>query len=173
MEAAARDLIASAELAEECPEHLPALRERADAFGFRLSAFELLPLLHRPHDGDDAFVYVQGAPGDGGVWPGMLLRQYQRWAERLGYEVHWLDGEPGLHEEIHAEGLLRIAGPFAFGLLRGEAGLHRLVHRPTPGGQRRTAFAAVEVLPDGEHEAIPPEEISRATFRSGGPNPYS
>ncbi len=175
LEREARDLIASAELAEECPEHSQELDSRAEAFGFRLSAFELIPRLAGPHDGGDAFLHVEaGAGGERAAWAGMLLRQYVRWAERMGFMVEWIDGEPGLHPDGHDDGLLRVAGPFAFGLLRGEAGTHRLVRIPPPGdGRRQTTFATVDVVPDGEHPALVPGELMRQTFRTGGGSPYS
>jgi peptide chain release factor 2 len=145
------------------------------AFDFRLSAFSLMPLLRGPHDSCGAFVAVRartavGAPS----WVRMLLRIYQRWAERMGFPVEWIDGEPGLHAGDHGAGLLRISGSFGYGLLRSEAGVHRLVRAaPEAGGQRQALFADVDVLPDCDLPPPPACELQRQRFRSGGPSPYS
>lgn len=99
---------------------------------------------------------------------------YERWAERMSFAVQWVDGQPGLHSDHHADGLLLITGPFAHGLLRAEAGVHRLVRFLADGsGRRGTTFATVDVVPDGDHPELPPGELLRQTFRSGGARPYS
>jgi peptide chain release factor 2 len=140
------------------------------AFDFRLSTFSLVPLLRGPRF-DAAFVRVEAySRADGPAWVRMLLRLYERWAERMGFAIEWVDGQPGLHSDNHTDGLMRISGPFAHGLLRHEAGLHRLVHILQDGtGRRGTVFAAVDVVPDGEHPELPVGELLRQTFRSGGP----
>jgi peptide chain release factor 2 len=145
------------------------------AFDFRLSAFSLVPLLRGTYDSCGAFVAVRartavGAPS----WVRVLLRVYQRWAERMGFQVEWIDGEPGLHAGDHGDGLLRISGPFAYGLLCGEAGVHRLVcAAPGAGGRRQSHFADVDVVPDCDLPPPPACELHRQTFRSGGRSPYS
>jgi peptide chain release factor 2 len=104
----------------------------------------------------------------------MLLRVYQRWAERMGFPVEWVDGEPSLHADDYGDGLLRISGSFAYGLLRDEAGVHRLVHTAPEAGRRRQAHLAhIEVLPDWDLPPPPACELLRQTFRSGSPSPYS
>ena len=95
------------------------------------------------------------------------MRIYLRWAERMGFAVEWIDGQPELHDDHHGDALLRIAGPFAYGMLRGETGVHLLV-RLAADGRRWQYFAAVDVLPDGDHPLPPPGELRRDTFRSGG-----
>jgi protein subunit release factor B len=104
-------------------------------------------------------------------WARALLDIYTSWAERLGFAVEWLDGQPDLHEADHPEALLRLKGACAFGLLRGEAGEHRLIDRSA--GKRRVLCAAVEVLPDGDLPPIPPAELRFDVFRSGPTFPYS
>src|SRR5262249_59870595 len=99
----------------------------------RPTASSLIPLLDGPYDAGDAFVSVRGRTAVGSPsWPQMLLRTYQRWAERMGFALEWIDGEPALHADDHGDGLLRITGPYACGLLRGEAGMHRLARPPPP-----------------------------------------
>jgi protein subunit release factor B len=109
-----------------------------------------LPAQSSPLSG--TFVRVKGDPGD---WPGMLLRLYLRWAERMGLKGSWVDGQPDLHPAGNASGILCIEGPNAFHLLRGETGLHRLVHAAVG----RQALAAVDVLPDLAEPAIPAGEL--------------
>lgn len=139
------------------------------AFDFRLTAFSLMPLLNGPYDSGDAFVSVRARTAVGSPsWPRMLLRTYQRWAERMGFAVAWIDGEPETHPDDHGDGLLRITGPYACGLLRGEVGVHRLV-RLVQEGRRQTFFADVDVLPDAELPLPPMNELRRDTFRAGGP----
>lgn len=86
---------------------------------------------------------------------------YRRWAERMGFAVEWIDGPDRAYQ-----GLLRIAGPFAFGLLSGESGTHQSAR--TLGGARQVSSATVEVLPDGDFEWPPAEEMERVTYRLGG-----
>jgi peptide chain release factor 2 len=140
------------------------------AFDFRLSTFALVPLLRGPRF-DAAFVRVEAhARAEGPAWVRMLLWMYERWAGRMGFAIEWVDGQPDLHSDDQADGLFRIAGPFAYGLLRTESGIHRLVRVMADGsGRRGTTFAAVDVLPDGNHPELPPSELMRQTFRSGGP----
>jgi peptide chain release factor 2 len=145
------------------------------AFDFRLSVYSLVPRLRGPQDAGGAFVAVRARSGVGSPsWVRLLLRVYQRWAERMGLAVEWLDGEPDLHADDHGDGLLRIAGPFAYGLLRGEAGVHTLFRAtPEAAASRQTHLADVDILPDGDLPPPPTGELLRQTFRSGGPSPYS
>jgi peptide chain release factor 2 len=133
--------------------------------------YSLVPQLLGPHDAGDAFVAVRARSAVGSPsWVRQLLRVYERWAERMGFAVEWLDGEPGLH----ADGLLRIAGPFAYGLLRGEAGVHGLVRAtPEAGASRQAHLADVDILPHGDLPPPTTGELLRQTFRSGGSSPYS
>jgi peptide chain release factor 2 len=105
-------------------------------------------------------------------WAEMLLRMYLRWGERKGFTLQQLDFQPGEGAGIKSATLL-IEGEFAYGHLRGEQGVHRLV-RISPfdsNARRHTSFAAVGVSPDIEEEVeidIPDKDLKMDTFRSSG-----
>ncbi|MEZ4409108.1 MAG: peptide chain release factor 2 [Polyangiales bacterium] len=135
---------------------------------------ELEQMLSEPEDRADAIVEINA--GAGGVdamdWCQMLLRMYSRWAERHGFTVKLLDETEG--EEAGLKSVsIEISGTYAFGYLKAENGVHRLV-RISPfdaNARRQTAFAAVSVVPDIEDEInieIRDEDYTRDTFRSGG-----
>jgi len=106
-------------------------------------------------------------------WAQMLLRMYLRWAEKRGYRAEILELSPGEEAGIKSA-LVDIAGDYAYGYLKGEHGVHRLV-RLSPfdaDHARHTSFALVEVVPKVESEVelqINPEDIKVETFRSSGP----
>jgi len=156
---------------------------------YRQEAEEALTKLHRAldekelellfkdkYDGRNAILSLH--PGAGGTesqdWTEMLLRMYTRWAERRGFEVETLDYLPGDEAGVKSVTLL-IKGENAYGYLKAEKGVHRLV-RISPfdaSGRRHTSFAAVDVLPEVGDEAsaeivLDPSEIRVDTFRSGG-----
>jgi len=115
-------------------------------------------------------------PGAGGTdakdWAAMLLRMYLRWAERRGYKTEMLDYQDGDEAGIDAVSFT-ITGPAAYGYLRSEAGVHRLV-RMSPFNAdhtRQTAFAAVEVTPDVGDDIdiqVNEKDIDITTMRAGG-----
>jgi len=106
-------------------------------------------------------------------WANMLLRMYLRWAERHGYEAEALDVSPGEEAGIKSA-IVEIKGDYAFGYLKSEHGVHRLV-RLSPfdaDHARHTSFVLVEVLPEAEETVdvkISPEDLRIDTFRSSGP----
>ena len=131
-------------------------------------------LLSGEYDGCNAILSLH--PGAGGTeaqdWAQMLYRMYTRWAERHGYTVKlldWLDGE----EAGIKSATIRIEGENAYGFLKSESGVHRLV-RVSPfdaSGRRQTSFAAVEVMPemdDNNDIEIREEDIEMQVFRSSG-----
>jgi peptide chain release factor 2 len=103
----------------------------------------------------------------------MLLRMYVRWAERRGFRIEILDTSPGEEAGIKSA-MLEIKGDFAYGYLRSEHGVHRLV-RLSPYDSdhaRHTSFAMVEVLPEAAQAMevkISPDDLKVETFRSSGP----
>ncbi|TXI79244.1 MAG: peptide chain release factor 2 [Flavobacteriales bacterium] len=125
---------------------------------------------------DPLSAIVQITAGAGGTescdWAGMLLRMYQMWAKKNGYDVKTLDYQDGEGAGIK-QATIEVAGEFAFGMLKGENGVHRLV-RISPfdsNARRHTSFVSVYVFPlvDESIEIdINPADITRATFRSGG-----
>jgi peptide chain release factor 2 len=133
------------------------------------------------HDDRPAIITI--TPGAGGTessdWAGMLLRMYRRFAERGGYEVELLDVVPN-HEAPHGIDYAQmiVRGDRAFGRLRVEGGVHRLV-RVSPfdsQGRRHTSFASVEVMPeidDAIEIVIDPKDIRVDVYRSSGPGGQS
>ncbi|HET9959762.1 MAG TPA: peptide chain release factor 2 [Polyangiaceae bacterium] len=140
----------------------------------RVRAAELRRMLSGPVDHANAIVSIH--PGTGGTdakdWAEMLLRQYLRWCERHGYKTDIVDYQVG--DEAGIDGAsFTVAGPNAFGYLRAEIGVHRLVRiSPFDGNARRqTSFAAVEVTPDIEDEIdieVKDTDLEITTMRAGG-----
>ncbi|MDI3256920.1 MAG: peptide chain release factor 2 [Kyrpidia sp.] len=139
-----------------------------------LGQFELELMLSGPYDRNNAIVELH--PGAGGTesqdWTAMLLRMYTRWAETRGYKVETLDYLPGEEAGVKSVTLL-IKGHNAYGYLKAERGVHRLV-RISPfdaSGRRHTSFASVDVLPELDENVdvdIRPEDLKIDTYRSSG-----
>jgi len=140
----------------------------------QLRSFEFEITLNGPDDERSAFLVIHaGAGGTEAMdWAEMLFRMYTRWAERKGYRSEIYDLQPGDEAGIKSATLL-IRGPYTFGYLKAEVGIHRLV-RISPfdaGGRRHTSFAAVFVYPEPEEEEeidIRDEDLKIDTFRAGG-----
>jgi len=139
-----------------------------------VDAFELRSLLRGPDDFRDAQVEISAGAGgtEAQDWAQMLLRMYTRWAERRGYGVEILDISEG--EEAGIKGaVVEIRGQYAFGFLRPETGVHRLV-RISPfdaQSRRHTSFASVFVYPvvnDEINIEIRDEDIRMDVFRASG-----
>ena len=131
-------------------------------------------LLSGERDASNAILAIH--PGAGGTesqdWAQMLLRMYTRWSESKGYKVQTLDLLAGDEAGIKSA-TLSIAGPYAYGYLKAEAGVHRLVRiSPFDANKRRhTSFASVFVYPELEDDAelvIDDKDLRIDTFRSGG-----
>ena len=170
------DLEASIELAKEF-EDLDSAREAASeavAIDEDIDSFELITLLDQPADTNNAYLNIQA--GAGGTeacdWAAMLLRMYTRWAEGKGFKVTTLDYQEGEGAGISGVSL-QIEGQYAYGYLKQERGVHRLV-RISPfdaAGKRHTSFAAVDVTPEVNTEIeieIPDSDVDVQTTRSGG-----
>jgi len=135
---------------------------------------ELETLLSGPYDSRDAILTLHsGAGGTEAMdWVGMLYRMYTRWAERKGYKTEMLDSLPG--EEAGLKNVsFSVKGEYAYGFLRTERGVHRLV-RISPfdsNARRHTSFASLDVLPEIEEDSEvqwSPEEVKIDTFKSSG-----
>jgi peptide chain release factor 2 len=134
---------------------------------------EMDTLLSGPYDRGDAIVALHAGAGgtESQDWAQMLLRMYSRWAERHGFRVELLDVLPGEEAGVRSA-TLSIRGENAYGYLRAEKGVHRLV-RISPfdaAARRHTSFASVDVLPDLPDPQIEvrPEDLKIDTFRSSG-----
>lgn len=140
----------------------------------RLSKFELEQLLSEPYDKNNAILELH--PGAGGTesqdWGSMLLRMYTRWAEKKGFKVETLDYLPGDEAGIKSV-TLAIKGHNAYGYLKAEKGVHRLV-RISPfdsSGRRHTSFVSCEVMPEFNDEIeveIRTEDLKIDTYRATG-----
>ncbi len=139
-----------------------------------IDRLEISNLLSGPHDKNNAIVTIH--PGAGGTesqdWASMLYRMYNMWCEKNGFkleEIDYLDGDVAGIKSV----TFRIVGTYAYGYMKCESGVHRLV-RISPfdsGGRRHTSFASVEVIPeidDTVHVEINPEDLKVDTYRSSG-----
>ena len=139
-----------------------------------LDALEFQVMLGGDHDGADAFVQINAGAGgiDSCDWASMLMRMYIRWAEARGFKVEEVElvSEP---EGGIKTATLKISGPYSFGYLKAETGVHRLV-RISPfdsQARRHTAFASVDVNPDIEDDLdieLSESDIRVDTMRAGG-----
>ncbi len=156
----------------EDEELLPDLQAEADELEKRLEEGEFRLLLSGPYDRGDAILAIHAGAGgtDAQDWAQMLLRMFLRWAERKGYRTEILDSLAGEEAGIKSA-TVAISGPYAYGYLKAEAGVHRLVRlSPFDAAHRRhTSFALVEVWPDLGDEIkveIDPNDIVVETFRA-------
>lgn len=165
-----------AELAEEMgdEELLPEAEEHVEKVREKLEELRLIALLSGEYDDHNAILtFHAGAGGtEAQDWAQMLYRMYTRWAERHGYTYKILDYLDGDEAGLKSASIM-IEGENAYGFMRSEAGVHRLV-RISPfdaSGRRHTSFASVEVLPelpDDNTVEIDPEDIKMEVFRSSG-----
>ncbi|MEK8131756.1 peptide chain release factor 2 [Paenibacillus filicis] len=140
----------------------------------KLEAFELQLLLNQPYDRLDAILELH--PGAGGTesqdWAEMLLRMYRRWAEKRDFKVEVLDYLPGDEAGVKSV-TLSIKGHNAYGYLKAEKGVHRLV-RISPfdaSGRRHTSFVSCDVMPEIDDDVeieIRTEDLKIDTYRSSG-----
>jgi peptide chain release factor 2 len=140
----------------------------------RLSNLEFELRLSGPYDDRTAILAIHAGAGgtESQDWAEMLLRMYVRWAEQSGRTVEVLDEMPGEEAGLKSA-TIEIAGPHAYGYLKGEAGVHRLV-RLSPfdaAHARHTSFALVEVMPETDNPAevsFGPDELRVDVFRASG-----
>jgi peptide chain release factor 2 len=170
------DLRALLELAEEGQDASMEreLAQELPLFEASIHQLRVELLLSEEHDASNAILAIH--PGAGGTesqdWAQMLLRMYVRWAERKGYKVETLDLQAGDEAGIKSA-TLSIAGPYSYGYLKAEAGVHRLVRiSPFDANKRRhTSFASVFVYPELEDDVevvINDNDLKIDTFRAGG-----
>ncbi|MCM3389754.1 peptide chain release factor 2 [Ureibacillus chungkukjangi] len=162
-------------LKEEPDEELQEeLGTEIEDFGRKMDGFELQMLLSEPYDKNNAILELH--PGAGGTesqdWGSMLLRMYTRWAEKHGFKVETMDYLPGDEAGIKSVTLL-IQGHNAYGYLKAEKGVHRLV-RISPfdsAGRRHTSFVSCDIMPEFNNEIeidIRTEDLKIDTYRATG-----
>jgi len=170
-----------AQLAEEAGDDTEAAeadREVA-ALAAEIEALEIRTLLSGEYDDRDALVTIRSEAGgvDAADWASMLLRMYERWADRHRYDLEVYDISYAEEAGIKSA-TFQVRAPYAYGTLSVEQGTHRLV-RISPfdnQGRRQTSFAGVEVLPvveETDHIDIPEQDIRVDVFRSTGPGGQS
>lgn len=156
------------DLANDVESMVQSAKEKAESYEMNL-------LLSEEHDDSDAILELH--PGAGGTeaqdWAEMLLRMYQRFADHEGFKLETLDYQSGDEAGVKSVTIL-VKGPFAYGMLKGEKGVHRLV-RISPfdsSGRRHTSFVSCEVTPQFKDTEIDIEinsdDISVDTYRSSG-----
>jgi len=165
-----------AELIEHEPDPgmLAELEKETADLAEAVGAFELQAMLQGPEDEKDALLTIH--PGAGGTesqdWAEMLMRMYVRWAERHGFEVSILDLLPGEEAGIKSVSI-EIKGQYAYGYLKAEKGVHRLVRISPYDSQarRHTSFASVFVYPEVDDTIeidLRDEDIKMDVFRASG-----
>ena len=152
-------------------------RRSSTALEKRVRELELQRMLSGPQDRADAIVSIN--PGAGGIdaqdWAEMLMRMYLRWCERKGFKTEIVEPSAGRRGGHQGRVVHRRRAPHAYGFLRAENGVHRLI-RISPfdsNARRHTAFAAVFVVPDlGDDDVdeieIKPEDLKVDTYRASG-----
>jgi len=168
-----RNLLELIDLAEE--QDLASLIEEFEKWKSKAAELEVSALLKGTYDKNNAILSINAGAGgtDAQDWAQILLRMYTRWAESKGYGVDLPDLSYGEEAGIKSATLV-ISGLYAYGYLKVEAGIHRLV-RISPfsaEGKRHTSFASVEVIPEITEEIkveINPNDLRIETFRASGP----
>jgi peptide chain release factor 2 len=162
-------------LREDEEELIQGLGRDTDVLARELEKLEFARLFSEPLDSHSAILSVNA--GAGGTescdWVGMLLRMYERFAQAHGWGVRTIDILPGEEAGVKNATLL-IEGPYAFGYLKAERGVHRLVRiSPFDANKRRhTSFASVDVIPEiaeGSDVAIEEKDLNIDTYRASGP----
>lgn len=172
---AAADITAMAELAAEDAAFEAELEPALVQAETQYEAFELQTMMSGKHDSCAAVVSIK--PGAGGTdacdFAEMMFRAYKRWASKHGFSVEDEDLEPNLEAGLQSASF-KIVGPYAYGYMQSEIGVHRLVRiSPFGGGDtRQTSFAAVDVLPelpDDIEIVVKDGDLEMQTFCTGGP----
>jgi peptide chain release factor 2 len=160
---------------DQSTEVLEALQEQLSLLSRTLEDAEMTELLSDPRDKQPAILEIHAGAGgtEAQDWAEMLLRMYSRWAERHEFTVKELDFLAGDEAGVKSV-TLQIEGPYAFGLLKSEKGIHRLI-RISPfdtSGRRHTSFASVDVYPDAGQDIeidIREEDLRVDVYRASGP----
>jgi len=171
---AAADIQAMIEMGDEDPSFVAELPGELERVERLLAELELRGLLNGPHDARGAILTINARDGgtDANDWAEMLLRMYLHWAQKNGYEAELLDRQDNEEAGINSATVV-LRGPMAYGYLKGETGMHRLV-RISPfnsEGKRQTSFAAVDVSPeisDSVEIELKDDDIREDVFRASG-----
>ena len=169
------DLDVLMELAAETPDSLDPAEIEGEVRGVvaDLDRLERAALMSQPHDAANAILSIHAGAGgtESQDWVAMLLRMYLRWADSHGFKTEIVDVSPGEEAGLKSVTVI-IAGPYAYGSLREERGVHRLVRlSPFDAAHRRhTSFALVDGIPEVEdvEVEIRDDDLRIETYRAGG-----
>ena len=176
LKARAEDCMALIEMGDEAEDLslLPEVKEEVQEIADSVEVMRLSTLLTGEYDANNAILTFHA--GSGGTeaqdWAEMLFRMYNRWGERHGFKVTTLDYLDGDEAGLKSASIL-VEGENAYGFLKGEAGVHRLV-RVSPfdsAGRRHTSFSSLEVMPEIEEDnsvEINPDDIRMEVYRASG-----
>ncbi len=167
------DLATLAEISEE--KDFPQLEKELKMLSEKTEKLELKALLSGPYDSNNAILSIQAGAGgtDAQDWAQILLRMFTRWAESKEYGIDIADVSYGEEAGIKSATIM-LSGPYAYGYLKNENGVHRLV-RMSPfnsDGKRHTSFAAIDVIPEIAEDVkveIDPSDLKVDTYRASGP----
>ena len=174
LNARADDIEVLMELATEDDSAMEEAEQELAALGESVEEMRLETLLTGPYDQRDAILSLHAGAGgtEAQDWTSMLQRMYMRYCERKGYQVRVLDLLDGDEAGVKSV-TFEVSGPNAYGYLKAERGVHRLV-RISPfdaSGRRHTSFASLDVMPvmdEDDDVEIRPEDLKVDTYRSGG-----
>ncbi len=169
------DIVEALPLAEEEPSFQEEIESEVGAVISRLDEMELEMAFSSEYDSRSAILAIHAGAGgtESQDWAEMLMRMYLRWAERRGYKTEILDISSGDEAGIKSA-TIEVNGDYAFGYLKSEHGVHRLV-RLSPfdaDHARHTSFVLVEVMPEAKADVdvkIEPDDLKVDVFRSSGP----
>lgn len=170
-----KDAVELIEISEEDDPMVTDIKKEIDEMGAELDEMEFQLALGGEYDSRSAILAIHAGAGgtESQDWAEMLMRMYLRWSERRRFNAEVLDTSPGDEAGIKST-VIAVSGDYAFGYLKSEHGVHRLV-RLSPfdaDHARHTSFALVEVMPEAEENIdleIGPDDIKVDTFRSSGP----
>ncbi|MDR1338032.1 MAG: peptide chain release factor 2 [Rickettsiales bacterium] len=170
LESEYRNLAELFDMEPEDPEITQAVRDLSE----KSHSAKFITLFNQPADNDGAFLFIQAGAGgtEAQDWAMMMSRMYQRWAERHGFVIEVVEEHPGDTAGIKNV-TFRISGARAYGWLKNEVGVHRLV-RISPfnaNGKRQTSFASVDVWPDIDDDVeidINDKDLRIDTYRASG-----
>lgn len=166
------------ECLEIMPEEIDTYQSTVEQMHKEMCDFEFRQMLNDPVDDTPAILSINAGAGglEAANWVTMMLRMYSRYADQCGFKLELLDMKPSEeHGSICTDSVsIRIVGDYAYGFLKGESGVHRLIRNsPFNADQaRHTSFAAVSVTPDIEDTIdiqVLDKDIEITTMRAGGP----
>ena len=174
LKSAVEDFHATAELAEEDESFLTEADDSWKALSEQLDKLELVSFLSGKFDRNNCFFFIHA--GAGGTescdWASILMRMYRRWFERRGFKDEIIDIQPGDEAGIKSA-VLKVTGEFAYGYLRAERGIHRLV-RISPfdsNARRHTSFASADAFPEMDEDIdieVDEKDLRIDTYRASG-----